>query len=99
MGSPADIYNTRALVREGAPTRFQPFVYPPSTLTEKLIQKYYHKSGLLNVSLYQPSDAQRANRLGGAYSAWSRCHMDAGVILPLHPFFCRVVDYFGIFPF
>ena len=51
------------------------------------------------MTLVQPTRDQRANLPRGAYNAWSMYHIEAGVILPLHPFFQGVANYFKVAPF
>ena len=64
-----------------------------------MVAKYPKKYELPGITLYKLTPNQRANVPGGAYSAWSRYHIEAGAILPLHDFFREVANYFEVDPF
>ena len=60
------------------------YVGPPSNITARMLTNYLRKYELPGVTLFKPTIDQRANLPG---DAWSRYHIEAGAILPLHHFY------------
>ena len=90
---------TRARPRHQNPLDVEWYTSPASSVTPRMVANYFRKFPLTGVTITRPTADQRANRPGGANSAWSRYHIEARAYLPLHPFFVGVANYFGVAPF
>ena len=90
---------TRARPRHRNPPDVEWYTSPASSVTIRMVANCFRKFPLTGVTITRPTADQRANRPGGANSAWSRYHIEAGAYLPLHPFFVGVANYFGVAPF
>ena len=90
---------THAQLRNAIQPDVEWYVTPSNRVTIRMIANYIKKYRLPEVTLVQPTKDHRANFPRGAFSAWSRYHIEAGAILPLHPFFQGVANYFEVAPF
>uniref|UniRef100_A0A803NHD5 Uncharacterized protein n=1 Tax=Cannabis sativa TaxID=3483 RepID=A0A803NHD5_CANSA len=73
-------------------------VPPPSILTFKRLTNLLDEGLLRGVEAFLPHPRQLATDLGEGFCAWSRPYANQGAILPLHPYFKEMSNYYKIYP-